>query len=445
MPQAFGLCPDQRFAQQPVQAFSSTALVAQDVVLTEGHCFKAGNNPRGVPLDEILVVFGFQILPSGKPRLRIAGRDVYAATELIKRVETGGSQPDWALLRLDRPVVRRTPVPLAPESILVAGLPVFVIGHPSGLPLKFAKGATITTLQDRYLFANLATFSCNSGSPVFDTRGNRVAGVLDEGAADYVARGSCKVVNLLPQFPGKEGVTRVGVFHDEIGRLPCTTRAARAIGLGYRHGSRSALVGKGRGPVMCSLDQRRMGTAGGSVPAPRGDPADVDDPHCLARCRPLVPPMTVPVVVTALLAGVAAHLTWEVWARALTPLWLGGPLEPAALVRMVFDLDSRFLAELIHLAVGFLFYPLGYLFLARPIARRLTPGLPWWLVGLGFGVGLWVFALYVMASLVAGMPPFLGFNKLTWFSLGGHLLYGLVTAAVVRWREGDPIAANTAA
>lgn len=112
---------------------------------------------------------------------------------------------------------------------------------------------------------------------------------------------------------------------------------------------------------------------------------------------------------------------------------------------MVFGLDSRFLAELIHLAVGVLFYPLGYLFLARPIARWLTPGLPWWLVGLGFGAGLWVFALYVMASLVAGMPPFLGFNKLTWFSLGGHLLYGLVTAAVVRWREGDPIATNTAA
>lgn len=111
LPQAFALCPCQRFAQQPVQGFCSAVLVAQDVVLTAGHCIKAGNNPRSVPLDQILAVFGFQILPSGKPRLRIAGRDVYAATELIKRVETGGSQPDCALLRLDRPVVRRTPVP----------------------------------------------------------------------------------------------------------------------------------------------------------------------------------------------------------------------------------------------------------------------------------------------------------------------------------------------
>lgn len=218
--QAFGLCADQRFAQQPVQAFCSAVLVAPDVVLTAGHCIKAGDSPRGAPLDEILVVFGFQMLPSGKPRLRIAGRDVYAAKELVKRVENGDSQPDWALLRLDRPVVRRNPVPLAPDSTLVAGLPVYVIGHPSGLPMKFAKGATITTLQDRYLFANLDTFSGNSGSPVFDARSNRLVGVLDEGQEDYVARGPCKVVNLVPQVPGKEGVTRVGVFRDEIGRLP---------------------------------------------------------------------------------------------------------------------------------------------------------------------------------------------------------------------------------
>jgi len=165
-------------------------------------------------------------------------------------------------------------------------------------------------------------------------------------------------------------------------------------------------------------------------------------PNATPADTPLWPPLTAPVLVTALLAGLAADLAWEVWARALTPLWVGGPLEPAALVQSVFGLGSRFLAELIHLVVGVLFYPLGYLFLARPIARRLTPGLPWWLVGLGFGVGLWVFALYVMAHLIAGLPPFLGFIKLTWASLGGHLLFGLVTAAVVRWREGQPLATN---
>lgn len=150
--------------------------------------------------------------------------------------------------------------------------------------------------------------------------------------------------------------------------------------------------------------------------------------------RPALPTITSALVVTAVIAGVAADVTWEVWARAITPLWIGGPLEPAALVQSVFGLQSRFLAEIIHLVVGVLFYPLGYLLVAQPIARAILPGLPWYLVALGYGVGLWVFALYVMAHLIAGLPAFLGFIPLAWASLVGHLLFGLVVGAVVRWR-----------
>jgi hypothetical protein len=157
-----------------------------------------------------------------------------------------------------------------------------------------------------------------------------------------------------------------------------------------------------------------------------------------AMPRPrLFPPLTTEVLVTAMLAGVAADLTWEVWARAITPLLpgVGGPLEPAALVQSVFHLQSRVLGEIIHLVVGFAFYPLGYLFIARPVARTIVPALPWWLVAAGFGVGLWVFALYVMAHLIAGLPAFLDFIPLAWASLGGHVLFGLVVGAVVRRRE----------
>lgn len=155
----------------------------------------------------------------------------------------------------------------------------------------------------------------------------------------------------------------------------------------------------------------------------------------LQASRPLFPPLSISILVTAIIAGVAADLLWEVWARGITPLLVGGPLEPAALVQSVFGLSSRVLAEIIHGVVGVVFYPLGYLFVARPIARVVTPFLPWWIVGLGFGAGLWVFALYIMAHLIAGLPPFLGFIPLAWASLAGHLIFGLTTAAVVRWRK----------
>jgi hypothetical protein len=151
----------------------------------------------------------------------------------------------------------------------------------------------------------------------------------------------------------------------------------------------------------------------------------------------LYPPLTAEVLVTALLAGIAADVTWEFWARVITPFipGVGGPLEPAALVQSVFGLESRALGEIIHLIVGFAFYPLGYLFIARPIAQAVVPGLPWWLVAIGFGLGLWVFALYVMAHLIAGLPAFLGFIPLAWASCAGHVIFGLVVGLVVKLRE----------
>lgn len=135
------------------------------------------------------------------------------------------------------------------------------------------------------------------------------------------------------------------------------------------------------------------------------------------------------------MAGVAADITWEIWARVITPLWVGGPLEPAALVQSVFGFNNLLLAEAIHALVGIVFYPIGYLFIARPLQRLIFPALPLLLTGAGFGVGLWVFALYVMAHLIAGLPPFLGFVTLAWASLIGHMLFGIVVAFVVRLME----------
>lgn len=138
---------------------------------------------------------------------------------------------------------------------------------------------------------------------------------------------------------------------------------------------------------------------------------------------------------TIVIAGLAADVTWEIWARLITPLWVGGPLEPAALVQSVFGLNNLLLAEMIHAVVGIIFYPIGYLFIARPLQRLIVPNLPLVLTGIGFGIGLWIFALYVMAHLIAGLPAFLGFVTLTWASLVGHILFGLVVAFVVRFSE----------
>lgn len=145
------------------------------------------------------------------------------------------------------------------------------------------------------------------------------------------------------------------------------------------------------------------------------------------------------VIGAVVIAGIAADVAWEVWGRIIA-LWLiGGPLEPEALVQMVFGID-RPPALGIHLLVGVIGYPLAYVLVVRPLWRSILPALPWWFVGAAYGVGLWVFALYFMAHLAAGLDPFLGFAPIAWASLAGHVIYALVLSGLIEVRLGEDAA-----
>ena len=71
-----------------------------------------------------------------------------------------------------------------------------------------------------------------------------------------------------------------------------------------------------------------------------------------AAPRPLFPVAGRTLLFTVLLSGLAADLVWEIWARGITPLLVGGPLQPAALVQSVFGFRNWPLAEAIHAFVG---------------------------------------------------------------------------------------------
>lgn len=132
------------------------------------------------------------------------------------------------------------------------------------------------------------------------------------------------------------------------------------------------------------------------------------------------PPVAASTIGRALAAGLAGLVVWEAFARFVAPLWIGGPLDATALIEMSFGV-SGFPALLLHVLTGVAFYPLGYLFIVRPLALRLMPGMAWVGLGLAYGAGLWVFAMFVMASLIGGAPAFLGFQPVAWASLLGHL------------------------
>ena len=199
------LCPGQRFARQPTAAFCSGALVGPRLVVTAGHCISS------MDMATTRFVFGYRMADATRVVRRIPAADVYTPTAVVARQVNATA--DYALVRLDRAVTGRQPLEIARRDILTPGLPVYLLGHPSGLPRKITGNASVTDNQSRTRFTtNLDSFGGNSGSPIFASPSNLLVGILVEGATDYVPRGSCNVVNQLPNFPGNEVGTRSTAF-----------------------------------------------------------------------------------------------------------------------------------------------------------------------------------------------------------------------------------------
>lgn len=203
------LCPGERFASQPTAAFCSGALVGPKLVVTAGHCISAADRTL------TRFVFGYRMEDADSPVTRIPASDVYRATAIVDR--RLNATADYALVQLDRPVTGRVPLKIARGDLLVPGMPVFLLGHPNGLPRKFTDSASVTDSSSPTRFTtNLDSFGGNSGSPIFAYPSNLVVGVLVEGAADYVRRGDCNVANRLPRYPGFEVGTRSTVFAPKV-------------------------------------------------------------------------------------------------------------------------------------------------------------------------------------------------------------------------------------
>ena len=142
---------------------------------------------------------------------------------------------------------------------------------------------------------------------------------------------------------------------------------------------------------------------------------------------------------TVLIAGAAATIAFDAFGQGLAPLFGYAKLAPVGLagssLKAVFGANPKGLAYLLHMMTGLIAYPLGWMLVARPIWRATLPSVPTFVAAAVYGVGLWVFALYGMAHLVAGMKPFLGFTGITWVALWGHVLFALVAVAIIEARS----------
>ena len=106
---------------------------------------------------------------------------------------------DWALVQLDRPVTGHKPLKVRTTGKIGDKQSLFVIGHPTGLPQKYAPRAKVRDNTPAAFFvANLDTYGGNSGSPVFNSSNRVVEGILVRGESDFVSNGSCFVSLVCP-------------------------------------------------------------------------------------------------------------------------------------------------------------------------------------------------------------------------------------------------------
>lgn len=206
-------CSGEKFANQKTGGWCSGFLVGSDVIATAGHC---GRNSDAIK--NTAYVFGFRVSSDTDPgRTVFNENEVYFGSELL--AFDLSSTGDFAIVRVNKAVTAPGAKPLKVRS---SGSPSIgsslgVIGHPSGLPVKIAFGVNTVLMRDNdpWLIANLDTYGGNSGSAVFNNKGE-VEGILVRGAQDYEFEVDCFRSNLIENSEGSEAITKASAFVDKI-------------------------------------------------------------------------------------------------------------------------------------------------------------------------------------------------------------------------------------
>jgi V8-like Glu-specific endopeptidase len=188
-----GVCADEPFADQINPGFCSGFLVGPDLMATAGHCITSQSACNGISF-----VFDFGYDVEEKDLSSVPKANVFKCKSIVKQVLDGGSAgKDFAIVRIDRPVVDRTPLKVRRTGDAQQGDQIAVIGHPSGLPTKISDEAVVRTNNSSapFFVANLDTYGGNSGSAVVSMVTGEVEGILVRGETDFVydnARGCYK-------------------------------------------------------------------------------------------------------------------------------------------------------------------------------------------------------------------------------------------------------------
>lgn len=253
-----GLCKDEKYADQNIGYLNCTGfLVAEDILVTAGHCMIYSHSP----LPKIIVenektpmcesfnwMFDYQRGPgkaqslTGVPADSIYRCDtvLYAELfgyplnqqgELLLPVDPALGQ-DFAIIKLDRKVTGRKPLKLSEVPVSVMDR-LSTVGYPMGLPLKYTGNAKALDVSfENYFVSDLDVIGGNSGGPTLNSA-NEVVGLV------------------VRSFPGEDFVFDEAEQCNRVYSCPVIGKGDCATSDGHPVGSHSNRIG----PVITKLKE----------------------------------------------------------------------------------------------------------------------------------------------------------------------------------------------
>ena len=137
-----------------------------------------------------------------------------------------------------------------------------------------------------------------------------------------------------------------------------------------------------------------------------------------------------PFIAVLLIAGISAEIVFESFGLLLAPIIFGFKMEPAnlviGLIKTFAGIEAPYVvAYVLHLIVGAVVFPLGYILLRKTILAQV----PWIIAGLIWGLILWFTAQGILAPLM-GRAFMMDWVPYTWASLIAHPLMTSIIAFV---------------
>ena len=180
------LCAYERFIEQPTLSDCSGILIEEQFFMTARHCIFDESDCK-----KKVIVFDYTERTG--QYVQMQSQSIFSCNRIVSGSHGYRTGDDWVILELDRPAVGRQKVRVAAAPLIDSE--AFVLGTPSGLPLKYMPGA-IKKWTDRIVegFFDSAVYA--SGSPLFNSANELIGILTNQSQPDFtLAAHGCVATN----------------------------------------------------------------------------------------------------------------------------------------------------------------------------------------------------------------------------------------------------------